>query len=104
MQTRFAVLFLLCLSMAACATADTADDAVAPPQAVTLPGVTGNLRHYEQFPSRHVAARNIDVWLPPGYDADSRMRYPVVYMQDGQNLDGLVVVSPFLHTVADVLR
>jgi predicted alpha/beta superfamily hydrolase len=28
----------------------------------------------------------VDVWLPPGYDADTRARYPVVYMQDGQNL------------------
>lgn len=30
-------------------------------------------------------ARGILVYLPPGYDTSSR-RYPVVYMQDGQNL------------------
>jgi alpha-amylase len=42
------------------------------------------VRHAD-FPSRQVAARHIDVWLPPGYDASSG-RYPVVYMHDGQNL------------------
>ena len=26
------------------------------------------------------------VWLPPGYDAGKRARYPVLYMHDGQNL------------------
>ena len=26
------------------------------------------------------------VWLPPGYDAHRRQRYPVLYMHDGQNL------------------
>lgn len=25
-------------------------------------------------------------WLPPGYDAHQRQRYPVLYMHDGQNL------------------
>jgi len=32
-----------------------------------------------------VAPVNIVVWLPPGYQA-STTKYPVVYMQDGQNL------------------
>jgi predicted alpha/beta superfamily hydrolase len=43
------------------------------------------VRH-SAFSSRHVAARHVDVWLPPGYDADSVARYPVIYMHDGQNL------------------
>lgn len=43
------------------------------------------VRHAD-FPSRHVAARHVDVWLPPGYDAATAHRYPVVYMHDGQNL------------------
>jgi len=30
-------------------------------------------------------ARNVTVYLPPSYDGSNR-RYPVVYMQDGQNL------------------
>ncbi len=37
------------------------------------------------FASRHVAAREVDVWLPPGYD-NAPERYPVVYMHDGQNV------------------
>ena len=29
---------------------------------------------------------HVTLWLPPGYDSDSGRRYPVVYMQDAQNL------------------
>lgn len=37
-------------------------------------------------PSKFVAVRRVDVWLPPGYDANATERYPVIYMHDGQNL------------------
>lgn len=47
---------------------------------------TGAVEGYQDFPSAHVAARTIDVWLPPGYAAHPRKRYPVLYMHDGQNL------------------
>jgi enterochelin esterase-like enzyme len=30
--------------------------------------------------------RHVEIWLPPGYDADTARRYPVLYMSDGQNL------------------
>ena len=30
--------------------------------------------------------RRVSVYLPPGYEADIERRYPVMYMQDGQNL------------------
>lgn len=40
---------------------------------------------YENFPSRYVLPRHVDVWLPPGYEKSSDRRYPVLYMQDGQN-------------------
>lgn len=36
--------------------------------------------------SQAITARRVDVWLPPGYDADRDNRYPVVYAHDGQNL------------------
>ena len=36
------------------------------------------------MPSAHVAARNVDVWLPPGYGQDPQKRYPVLYMLHGQ--------------------
>ncbi len=49
-------------------------------------GVTGTVRWYGAFPSRYVASRNVEVWLPPGYARDTAARYPVVYAQDGQNV------------------
>jgi predicted alpha/beta superfamily hydrolase len=51
-----------------------------------LPGVTGTLRRHENFASKLVAPRHVDVWLPPGYERERRRRYPVLYMHDGQNL------------------
>jgi predicted alpha/beta superfamily hydrolase len=29
---------------------------------------------------------HVTIWLPPGYGADEKRRYPVLYMNDGQNL------------------
>ena len=47
-----------------------------------MPAVSaGRVERMAAFPSRFVAARNIDVWLPPGYDG--RTRCPVIYMHDG---------------------
>ncbi|MEM7723431.1 MAG: glycoside hydrolase family 97 catalytic domain-containing protein [Pseudomonadota bacterium] len=37
------------------------------------------------FGSDHVAAREMQVWLPAGYDESDRS-YPVLYMHDGQNV------------------
>lgn len=45
----------------------------------------GRLVEHPQMASAHVQARDVTVWLPPGYDA-SDARYPVLYMHDGQNL------------------
>jgi len=57
------------------------------PAAVAGPplGVTGTIRFHGAVPSRHVAARNVEVWLPPGYERGTA-RYPVLYMHDGQNV------------------
>ena len=46
----------------------------------------GTLIIYPSVPSSSVPAREVDVWLPPGYDASADKRYPVIYMHDGQNL------------------
>src|SRR5438132_12351631 len=44
------------------------------------------LRLHPRFPSRYLStARDLIVYLPPGYD-QSDARYPVFYLQDGQNL------------------
>lgn len=50
-----------------------------------LPKVSrGTLERLEHFPSKFVAARHVDVWLPPGYNRQTR--YNVLYMHDGQML------------------
>jgi len=51
-----------------------------------LPGITGIIGHIDQFKSKYVDARNIDIWLPPGYSENDTTRYDVIYAQDGQNL------------------
>ena len=48
--------------------------------------LTGTLERYENFYSKQVAFRNVDVWLPPGYEYESDRRHAVLYMHDGQNL------------------
>lgn len=50
-----------------------------------LPRVSsGTLVRHESFPSAYVSARNIDVWLPEGYNPSEK--YAVLYMHDGQML------------------
>lgn len=57
------------------------------PQSSRTPaGVTGNLKRHERVNSKFVDPRNVDVWLPPGYEQNKSQRFPVVYMHDGQNL------------------
>lgn len=46
----------------------------------------GTLIRHADFRSEQVAARHVDIWLPPGYRAGQTGRYPVIYMHDGQNL------------------
>jgi predicted alpha/beta superfamily hydrolase len=46
----------------------------------------GRLRFHRRFPTRYLSTpRDIVVYLPPDYEASDR-RYPVFYLQDGQNL------------------
>ncbi len=47
--------------------------------------LAGTLEHFENFYSKHVDFRNVDVWFPPGYEQGDE-RYPVLYMHDGQNI------------------
>jgi predicted alpha/beta superfamily hydrolase len=49
--------------------------------------LTGNIQVHHNFHSRHLNTdRDVIVYLPPGYDHDPSRRYPVLYLQDGQNL------------------
>jgi predicted alpha/beta superfamily hydrolase len=63
-----------------------AGTAVSGPTTVKPAAPAPRVVKHDAFPSQHVAARRVDVWLPPGYDAAAADRYPVVYMHDGQNL------------------
>ncbi len=44
----------------------------------------GILERYENVPSKYVTPRNVDVWLPEGYN--KKKEYAVLYMHDGQML------------------
>ena len=46
----------------------------------------GQLIDLESFNSELIQARNITIWLPPGYDDNTQDPYPVIYAHDGQNL------------------
>jgi predicted alpha/beta superfamily hydrolase len=74
-------------TLAAATVAATASPAIGQTaaEAPPLPSVTvGRIERLAPFPSRHVDARIVDVWLPPGYDA--RQAHAVLYMHDGQML------------------
>lgn len=49
--------------------------------------LTGTIRKHKGFESRTLGnRRDILVYLPPGYRRTARRRYPVLYLQDGQNV------------------
>src|SRR4051812_45926316 len=61
---------------------------VIPPGVIRAESATGDLRLHE-FRSRIFHnSRFLRVWLPPGYDESQNgaRRYPVLYLNDGQNL------------------
>lgn len=55
-----------------------------PAKAPIFTVAAGTLIHYPEFHSVNVPPRNVEVWLPPGYDPGKK--YPVLYMHDGQML------------------
>ncbi|MBK9736524.1 MAG: alpha/beta hydrolase [Saprospiraceae bacterium] len=46
--------------------------------------VSGKIERLENFQSKYITARNIDIWLPNGYSDTTK--YAVLYMHDGQML------------------
>jgi predicted alpha/beta superfamily hydrolase len=66
------------------------------PQSMTVPEsadggrphtLTGDIRTHAGFHSRFVGHdRTIVVYLPPGYDPEDAVRYPTLYLHDGQNV------------------
>ncbi len=53
-------------------------------ETVSGPNITGKIDRYKSFESKQVDARNVDVWLPPGFSP--KKKYAVIYMHDGQML------------------
>ncbi len=77
-------LVLAALSLSACQSS-------APPSAPTPPTMieTANLGRFveiERIAADGLPDQRLSIWLPPGYDADTTTRYPVLYMHDGHNL------------------
>ena len=51
------------------------------------PSLTGDIRKHADFRSGILDnERTLIVYLPPGYEQDESVRYPVLYMHDGQNI------------------
>jgi predicted alpha/beta superfamily hydrolase len=48
--------------------------------------ITGTVKYHRNVKAAGIRARDIIVWLPPGYGENLQQRYPVLYMHDGQNL------------------
>jgi len=64
-----------------------AGSVIGPETVVAVPTESaGRIESWPHFPSKFVAGRRVDVWLPPGYDAPASARYPVIYLHDGQNI------------------
>lgn len=45
---------------------------------------SGKIERLENFKSKYVTSRNIDIWIPEGYNPNKK--YAVLYMHDGQML------------------
>lgn len=51
-----------------------------------VPIIAGNLRLHELHSRIFRNTRFVRVWLPPDFDGSGAIRYPVLYLNDGQNL------------------
>ena len=82
---------LLALALTACAPAEPEIDwSFETPVAADTPagdyrGITGTVERLT-LPTDLIAAREVEVWLPPSYASQPDRRYPVLYMHDGQNV------------------
>src|SRR2546426_8898506 len=58
--------------------------------------LTGDIRVHKNFHSKVLNNdRDVLVYLPPGYEANNKQRYSVLYLHDGQNLfDGATSFIP----------
>jgi predicted alpha/beta superfamily hydrolase len=50
-------------------------------------GIVGTVKYHKELKGDGLNySRDLIVWLPPSYDKDTTIRYPVLYMHDGQNV------------------
>ncbi len=85
------------LLAAACAGSSGGGEPVVTELGTPVAGWEGKLTEYRvESPVAGIDARNVTVLLPPGYGdaANAERRYPVLYLQDGQNCLGW---DPFGH-------
>ncbi len=54
------------------------------PKRISGEGISGAIFRYQNYKSKFVNVRNVDVWLPKDYTKNKK--YAVLYMHDGQNL------------------
>ncbi|MGC1461392.1 MAG: alpha/beta hydrolase-fold protein [Terracidiphilus sp.] len=81
---------------AAAAQSGTAETQGLPPQGEGAARLHPRLRLHRAFKSRFLPdERDVIVYLPPGYGQNPERTYPVLYLQDGQNLfDGRTSYVP----------
>ncbi len=48
--------------------------------------ITGDVEYIKNLTGENLLPRDVIIWLPPGYKTDLAKHYPVLYMQDGQNI------------------
>jgi enterochelin esterase-like enzyme len=48
--------------------------------------ITGTVYYYKKLIGNGIRERDIVIWVPPGYEKEKKMKYPVLYMHDGQNI------------------
>jgi len=48
--------------------------------------ITGTVNYHRGIKGAGLQDRDVIVWLPPGHEENPTVRYPVLYMQDGQNV------------------
>lgn len=80
MRKKFFGLFVIQLFLAFAVFAQT-------PAQMAVPQ-TGKIERLENFPSKHVQARNVDIWLPDDFEQlrAAGQKFNVLYMHDGQML------------------
>ena len=67
--------------------ADVLGARILPAPEASKPAAHGTLQLVEKFKSPQLGnERTLRIYLPPSYGSDTRRRYPVLYMHDGQNL------------------